>query len=84
MLSADKKTDPSAMFQLNPKIPSETLSTSPTRGATSEEEQSLLGIGLKFQLCRPQMKIDADSSHSISQNAATPLLTTTIGQLILA
>jgi hypothetical protein len=30
------------------------------------------------------MKIDADSSHSTSQNAATLLPTTTIGQLIQA
>lgn len=53
-------------------------------GATSKEEHIFLTIDLEAQLCRPQMKIDADSSHSTSQNAATLLPTTTIGHLILA
>lgn len=72
------------MSQWNPKLLSGTLSPNTTRRAKSEEEHLFLSIGLEVQLCRPQMKSDAGSLRSTSQNAATLLPTTTIEHLALA
>ena len=83
-LSADKESHPSPYVPIRPQSPSGTLSPNTTRGATSEEQHIFPSIGLEVQLCQPQMKIDADSSHSTSQNAAMLLPTTSIGRLILA
>jgi hypothetical protein len=83
-LSADKESDPSADVSIRPQLLSANLSPDNNKGATLKEKYISLSIGLEVQLCRPQMKIDADNSHSTSQNAATLLPTTSIGPLILA